>query len=143
MKKVFIDTNIIVYARENDDLTKNKIANNLFKNELANKSIFISVQVLNELYSSLTKHKVPHDEIAKLISDLQYDVQVSPITTSLVNDALVLKKKYKYSWWDSLILASSLENECSTVYSEDMQDGQLIENTLTIRNPFVTQAVNS
>lgn len=49
---------------------------------------------------------------------------------------LALKKRYGYSYWDSLILASALESECSVVYSEDMQDGQSIEQTLTIKNPF-------
>jgi predicted nucleic acid-binding protein len=86
----------------------------------------------------LAKHKVPHDEIAKFIFELQHDVHVSIITTAKINASLNLKKKYGYSWWDSLILASSLESKCETIYSEDMQDGQLIENTLRINNPFTT-----
>jgi predicted nucleic acid-binding protein len=53
-----------------------------------------------------------------------------------IESCLLLKEKYRYSWWDSLILASALESECALVYSEDMQDGQLIEDRLTIKNPF-------
>jgi predicted nucleic acid-binding protein len=136
MQRVFIDTNIIVYAREKDDIKKNAIASDLLRNVLNDKSIFISTQVLNEIYSTLSKHKVSHDEIATLIMDLQRDMQVSTVTTATINASLRLKAKYEYSWWDSLILAASLESQCDIVYSEDMQDGQVIENILTIRNPF-------
>ena len=136
MQRVFIDTNIIVYAREKDDIKKNAIASDLLRNVLNDKSIFISTQVLNEIYSTLSKHKVSHDEIATLIMDLQRDMQVSTVTTATINASLRLKAKYEYSWWDSFILAASLESQCDIVYSEDMQDGQVIENILTIRNPF-------
>jgi predicted nucleic acid-binding protein len=136
MQRVFIDTNIIVYAREKDDIKKNAMANNLFKNDLADKFVFISVQVLNELYSTLSRHKVSHDEIAKLITDLQRDMQVSSITTATINASLKLKEKYHYSWWDSLLLSSALESNCTIIYSEDMQHGQVIENSLKIINPL-------
>ncbi|MDR0516418.1 MAG: hypothetical protein LBH25_05165 [Fibromonadaceae bacterium] len=48
-----------------------------------------------------------------------------------------LKKKYHYSWWDSLVLASALENGCQTFYSEDMQHKQIIESSIKIINPFL------
>lgn len=47
-----------------------------------------------------------------------------------------LKEKYKYSYWDSLILSAALENSCSVILSEDMQHEQVIENSLQIMNPF-------
>jgi predicted nucleic acid-binding protein len=50
---------------------------------------------------------------------------------------LLLKEKYHYSWWDSLVLASALENGCQIVYSEDMQHEQVIEDSLKIINPFL------
>jgi predicted nucleic acid-binding protein len=136
MQKVFVDTNIIVYAWETDALEKHHIANNLLKTELSDADKYISAQVLNELYAVLSKHRVPHQKIAKFIVELQEGMYVSPLTAATVNDSLLLKEKYRYSWWDSLILASALESGCVTVYSEDMQDGQLIENQLTIKNPF-------
>jgi predicted nucleic acid-binding protein len=136
MEKIFIDSNIVIYAYEEDDLKKHEIANSLVRNKFGANDIHISAQVLNEVYSTLSKHKVAHDSIAKYIFELQGILQVSPITTATINDSLLLKEKYRYSWWDSLILASALESDCATVYSEDMQDGQLIEDRLTIRNPF-------
>jgi predicted nucleic acid-binding protein len=59
-----------------------------------------------------------------------------PIGLADIERALALKEKYGYSWWDSLLLASSLETECELLYSED---GQVIEETLVIRNPFVLE----
>ncbi|WP_456325324.1 PIN domain-containing protein [Desulfonauticus submarinus] len=50
--------------------------------------------------------------------------------------AIEIKEKYKFSYWDSLIVASALENNCSILYTEDMQDGQIIEKKLEIVNPF-------
>ena len=44
--------------------------------------------------------------------------------------------RFGYRIYDSLIIASALEAACATLYSEDMQDGQVIEGRLTIRNPF-------
>jgi len=50
---------------------------------------------------------------------------------------LLIKDKYKYSYYDCLIISTALLNNCDTLYSEDMQHGQLIENKLEIINPFI------
>ncbi len=63
-------------------------------------------------------------------------MNLSLIDFQIIIRGLALKKRYGYSYWDTLILASALECDCSIVYSEDMQDGQRIEQTLTIVNPF-------
>jgi predicted nucleic acid-binding protein len=51
-----------------------------------------------------------------------------------------VRSHYQFSYWDSLIIASALETGCSILFSEDMQDGQVIESTLTIRNPLIESA---
>jgi len=61
---------------------------------------------------------------------------VSELSLKTVFSAWKLREKYKYSYWDSLILASALESSCSIIYSEDMQHGQVIEDNLKIINPF-------
>ena len=48
-----------------------------------------------------------------------------------------IKKRYKFSWWDSLIVSTALENDCNTLLSEDLQHNQLIEGRLRVINPFV------
>ena len=50
--------------------------------------------------------------------------------------AVELKESYGYSYYDSLMLASALESDCDIILTEDMQDGQIIENRLKIINPF-------
>ncbi|SDN51183.1 PIN domain-containing protein [Desulfonauticus submarinus] len=61
---------------------------------------------------------------------------VVPLTLDIVRKSWEIKEKYKFSYWDSLIVASALENNCSILYTEDMQDGQIIEKKLEIVNPF-------
>ena len=53
-----------------------------------------------------------------------------------IRKAMTIKARYKYNYWDSLIIASALQNNCSILYTEDLQDGQVIENALKIVNPF-------
>jgi predicted nucleic acid-binding protein len=139
--RVFIDTNILVYAYNSDNPAKRKQAKDLLQNNLEDKELVISVQVLNEYYVSVSKEKyhISHKKIVKLISDIVRYSTVCALQIKTVESALQLKEKYKYSWWDSLILASSLEAECETLYSEDMQDGQIIEKKFVIKNPFTAK----
>lgn len=60
----------------------------------------------------------------------------SLVRKSTINEALQIKKIYKYSYWDSLIISSSLENNCNILYSEDLHGGQIINEKLRVQNPF-------
>ncbi|MDP3217965.1 MAG: hypothetical protein Q8S73_27920, partial [Deltaproteobacteria bacterium] len=51
--------------------------------------------------------------------------------------AFEIRERYRFSWWDSLIVASALETECEQLYTEDLQHGQIIEDRLRIVNPFL------
>jgi len=137
--KVFIDTNIFVYAYTSNDEQKHGIVLEFFtKLKETDLSLCISSQVLNELYSvETTKYKVEHFEAANHLKAMSKNFTVFAITNSTSLYALSLKEKYNYSWWDSLVLASALENNCQIVYSEDMQHGQIIEHSLKIVNPFL------
>ena len=59
-----------------------------------------------------------------------------PLTVQTHGTALLLAARYGYHIYDALIIAAALAGECSTLYSEDLQAGQVIERRLTIRNPF-------
>lgn len=106
--------------------------------ELLEKSpiLISSKQVLNEYYSVMLKKKIAdpviQDNINVMISIC--NIQIIHITTLLLTHKL--KLKYGFSYWDSLILASALEANCSVLYTEDMQHNQVIENKLTVMNPF-------
>jgi predicted nucleic acid-binding protein len=140
---IFIDTNIFVYAYTDDDRQRHESSRDLLKdNVLANK-IVLSVQILNEFYSVMTKYKYSHDEIKSCLDEIIEQAEIMPLKLYTFKSCLFIKEKYGYSLWDSLVLASALENNCKIVYSEDMQHGQLIENNLKIVNPFHRRIENS
>ena len=59
-----------------------------------------------------------------------------PISLDTHKGALAIAEKYGYNIYDALIAAAALESGCKTLYSEDLQDGQIINRQLTVRNPF-------
>ena len=131
--KVLVDTNLWVYLYS--DKPKGNIVKRLLDEHFAN--VTISIQILGELFNVLVKRGFKTKEEARdIISDLTMNFRVIEITKSSVFKAIEISVKYKYSYWDSLIIASALQNGCSSLYSEDMQDGQVIENKLKIINPF-------
>ena len=137
--KIFIDTNIFVYAalkpRNKLDEKKHFQANALLSN-IRELNVVVSVQVINEFYNSLLKHGVDDKKIQKKPYQIIDVVLVVPLTLDIVMKSWSIKTKYKFSYWDSLIIASALENNCSILYTEDMQNGQVIEGRLKIVNPF-------
>lgn len=135
--KVFVDTNIFIYAFLEDEgnIEKRRAALELLQS-LSSADIAISTQVLSEIYSVLLKNKVSDKAIQKKVEILVSETAVSPITLDTVRKSWKIRFKYAYTYWDSLIVASALENNCSTLYTEDMHDGQVIEDSVRIINPF-------
>jgi len=135
--KIFVDTNVFVYAYSDDDILKHKTAKKLLQNDLAEDFVIVSTQILNEFYSVMSKSKSSHQEIANHLKEIAKQTYVKSVTIESIELCLKIKEKYHFSWWDSLVLTSALENECSVLYSEDLQNGQIIESSLKIINPFV------
>lgn len=129
----FIDTNILVYCYTDDEPVKQKKAL-----DIANDSdTFISTQVLTELSNTLKKKfKLDWKAVENVISEVSSDFNVYVNKPATIERACRVADKYKYSFYDSLIIAAALSSNCKILYSEDMQDGQIIENSLTIVNPF-------
>lgn len=136
--KVFIDTNIFVYAALDDENEKNKhrSAVELLDN-ISDCNTIISTQVLNEFHSALIKHKILEKDIQEKLNSLINNNTVSLITIGTIKDSWRIRENYRFSLWDSLIIASALEAGCLTLYTEDLQHNQLIDNKLRISNPFV------
>ena len=131
--KIFLDTNILVYLYSGDEPEKQAAALKLIEQNNAN----ISTQVLSELANTLSrKFALPFDVVAQAITEVQESCTVLPVMPETISQALALAEKYQYSYYDSLILASALSAGCSTLSTEDMQHEQVIENSLTINNPF-------
>ena len=129
---IFIDSNVILYA-----FSKNKRKKERAKNIIKNRGN-ISIQVLNEVSNTLfKKSKLEPTVVKKSIDLLIKYFQVYEVKIYTIYRALDLKERYKFSYYDSLIIASAIENGCDILYSEDMQHKQVIDDKLTIINPFV------
>ncbi len=136
--KVFIDSNIWLYAlievQKSDDEYKHILAKNLL---LENDNIEISTQVVNEVAVNLMrKANKDNDFIFKFIHDIVGTYNVHSQTSVELITAGTLRLDYSFSYWDSLIVASAINNECTILYSEDMQDGLRVHDKLEIVNPF-------
>ena len=133
--KIFLDTNILIYSYSITELEKKEIVLSI----LESGSLIISVQVINEfIWVMNRKFNIALDILHKIVNKLWEQFYVIGIERSTVNTALKFAVQYRYSYWDSLIVATALESGCNILYTEDMQHGQVIENTLTIKNPFIT-----
>lgn len=136
--RIFIDTNILIYGIIEKDKEKHDKVKELFQT-LKNKEIYISIQIINELYSALSKNKIVHEEIENHIDEMNEQFNIEVINFDTIKKALNIKKKYGYSYWDSLVLSSAIENNCSIVYSENMQNNQIIDKKLKIVNPLLKE----
>jgi len=133
-ERIFLDTNIMIYAHSAQDLNKKQIVQHFI---LANKYI-ISTHVIDEFYNTLDrKLKLPLAEIDRIINLVLDYYPVVPIHDYTDKAALHLHEKYGYHFFDCLMLASALEYGCNYIITEDMHHGQLIEGSLTILNPFM------
>ena len=133
---VFIDTNILIYLYSEDETEKQQIIENLTNQFLP----VISIQVLNEISNVMRKKmKLDYQAISGVIDELSTYCIIKVLTLETTKSAIKIAEKYKYSYYDSLIIASALENQCNTLYSEDMQHEQYIENQVRIINPFYNE----
>ena len=136
MTKVMIDTNLWVYLYAKNPDNKYRKVRELIDNNFD--SIIISTQILGELYNVLTKKKLIDQEAAKqIILENSLNFQVVEIDLIKVVTALDINSRYGYSYWDSLVIATALNYDCSIIYSEDMQHNQFIENKTRIVNPLL------
>ena len=97
----------------------------------------ISAQVVNETISVfLGKQRFTPDEAYEVGEALMKMCRVLPLSESSVRLAIQLARRHSLNHWDANILAAALLAGCETLYSEDMQDGQVFEGRLTVVNPF-------
>jgi len=134
--EVFVDSNVLLYVYEIPAPEKRKIASDWLFALSDNECARTNLQVLNEITNVLSKRmrQFHPTEIFAIVDEFA-KFGTEPITPREVGRARALYRRYRYSWWDSLLLASALELGCSHFLSEDMQDGQDIEG-LTIIDPF-------
>ncbi|WP_198350943.1 PIN domain-containing protein [Flavisphingomonas formosensis] len=133
---IFLDTNILLYSISGlpKELRKRDIARRLIDEE----DVALSVQVLQEFYVQATRPSRPDaiaPDLAKQFVDLWSDLPIQDITLTIMNAALSIQVRHRFSYWDCAIIAAAQAMECTTLYSEDMDDGRQI-GSLRIVNPF-------
>ncbi len=133
-----IDSNIWLYRfiinpNNANAQTKQQIAINITSQD----NLVISTQIINEVCVNLIrKAKFNNSQIQSLIQEFNQGCEIIPVSFETIEYAGKLRDKYLLSFWDSLIVASAILGKANILYSEDMQDGLIIENTLQIINPF-------
>ena len=136
--KIFFDTNILVYSVDENDLQKKEIASQLLTDASSSKTGIISTQSLQEFYNVAVKKLKLSKQIAKEYVELfSSQLTVRQVTVPLILNAIDISIKNKLSFWDSLILSSANDNGCIIVYSEDLNNGQIVGGT-KILNPFTS-----
>ena len=129
----FIDTNIVIYTLSKDEYKQKKSI------ELLAAMPVMSVQVLSET-ANIMKRKLGFDvaAIRAVINRINQECSLlQPITLTTLNLALNIAERYSISHYDSLIIGAALQANCTILYSEDMQHGQIIEEQIRIINPFL------
>ena len=135
----FLDTNIFAYALDAREGAKKSIAAELIVTLIRNKQAVVSYQVIQEFLNVAVRASIPGlglDQGAAHLQVIFSKLEIVSPSLKLYEEALALHAKYHFHWYDSLIVAAALEARCETLYTEDLQHGQIIDG-LTIINPFL------
>lgn len=130
--KAFFDSNVLIYAMVSGDPRRERAQ------QVVAQGGVISVQVLNEFVAvARRKMRMPWEDVIEALNSVRI-LFPSPVAITLDTHegALKIAQQFGFGIYDAMIAAAALEANCSTLYSEDLQDGQIIDHRLTIRNPF-------
>ncbi len=128
----FFDTNVLIYAALKNDPRSGRAE------ELLVAGGVISVQVLNEFVSvARRRFKMPWSEVTMGLQWIRVLCpDTIPVTIETHREAVRIAERYGYGIYDALVVASALEVRCGVLYTEDLQNGQVIDMRMTIQNPF-------
>jgi predicted nucleic acid-binding protein len=134
--RTFIDTNVLVYAIDAADPTKQGVARHVLASQQYGELIFSS-QVLSEFYVTVTRklaEPLAEAEAARALD--RFDQRpVVVVDRSLVKSAARISRSSQISYWDGLIVAAAVRGGCQRLLSEDLNHGQEI-CSVRIENPF-------
>jgi predicted nucleic acid-binding protein len=136
MSKIFLDTNILVYSIDNSNLEKKNDARKILKHLVRNHQPVISTQVLQEFFVASTKKLKVDPLVSKSILQSFLNFEVITISPDLINKAIDCSILNTLSFLDSLIVASAEFSKCSEIYTEDLNNEQIIRG-IKIKNPFL------
>jgi len=133
----FIDTNVLVYAHDVTADEKHARARQLVADLWANGNGCLSIQVLQEFYVTVTRkaHRPLDPGVARQhVEDLGQWLVHSPTVGDVV-EAIQLHQRARLSFWDAMVLTSARKLNCDVLWSEDLNEGQVLAG-VTVRNPF-------
>ena len=134
----FIDTNVFVYQLEGIDTRKAGIANELIERGIATRTACISFQVIQECINTAIRKaevRLTEDEMRRYVEDVLAPLYRVQPSVRLYGKSLDIHARYRFGFYDSLIVAAALEAGCNSLYTEDLQHGQRIEGVMIV-NPF-------
>jgi predicted nucleic acid-binding protein len=135
MAKYFIDTNILIYANDKKDRTKQNKAARLITDLMKSGQGVLSTQVLQE-YAHVALNKLGQtEEVVLRQLHLLEHIEVIQQSPAMIRRAVEIKKTYKINFWDACIVANAEYTECDTIYSEDLNTGQFYSG-MKIENPL-------
>jgi predicted nucleic acid-binding protein len=133
----FVDTNILIYAHDLSAGNKHTRAVDLIRELWDSGEGCLSIQVLQEFYVNVTQKvakPLAPDAAARIIAELSV-WQIHRPGVEDVLDAIRLQSRYQVAFWDAMIVASAIQLGCQSIWSEDLNTGQVYD-TVTVLNPF-------
>lgn len=135
---VFVDTNVLVYAVDQSAGDKHHASRRWMEALWQRRTGRLSVQVLQEYYSAVTRKLRPGLSLADAQREVRSFLVWEPeeITPSILERAWYVESRYQLSWWDALIVASAQQAGCRTLLTEDLQPGQNFDGVV-VCSPFL------
>ena len=131
----FLDTNVLIYAHDGRDPRKQTCARQLIRRLLRERRGVLSLQVLQEFFAAATRKLGMNSEDARrrVVQYSRFDVVTLRVADLVA--AIDLHRLHHVSLWDALVVRAALNGACTTLHTEDMQSGYIVE-ALTFRDPF-------
>lgn len=143
MSAEFIDSNVFIYLFDETDPKKRVVAQRLIQTGLNGGTSSISFQVVQETLNIITrklKKPATPEQARRFLDNVLVPLWHVMPSHALYQRGLDIQSRYRYSFYDALVIAAALEARCTRLYSEDLQHGQRIEG-LVVENPFSARHV--
>jgi len=134
---VFVDTNVLVYARDTAHPRKQERAATWMTYLWRNRAGRLSYQVLQEFYTTVTVKLKPGMSMKAARKEVRTLMSWNPLSVdgAVVERAWTVQDRYRLSWWDALIVGAAQLSGCGWLLTEDLQDGQALGDVRVV-NPF-------
>jgi len=134
---IFVDANVLVYARDVGEARRQPLAQAWLEWLWAEQLGRTGMQVLSEYYVTVTRKLKPGLPEEQAWDDVEALMHWQPqaVDRATMQRARTIQARHRLSWWDALVVAAAREQGCAVLLTEDLQEGALIDG-VRIRNPF-------